>query len=183
MITNYTIEEHIHRYACWTAARAASISRFSNVEINQFIDKIDLRTKLIELKASSLSHTIYKEWFIKQVNAVLKNMKEYIPIKEKGNKRNILFSIAAKVVSIYIKTAEIIPSGGTSSVSLFAFPPIDSYLLSGLGIKNKVWSTMEQEEFINLLDSLRNQHNDKPFWSLEFFWDLNKKGHAKKSNL
>lgn len=35
--SDYNIGEHTHRYACWCAARAASKSRFSNIEIGEFI--------------------------------------------------------------------------------------------------------------------------------------------------
>jgi len=64
-----------------------------------------------------------------------------------NQKRKREFGIAAKILSIYIKTAEVIPSMRGSKISKVAFPPIDRYLLSGLKseikIKNISWSGME----------------------------------------
>jgi len=67
MIENYSIDEHIHSYACWTAARAASVSRFSNKEIGHFIEEIDLRNKLEEISKQQITSSNYKEWFIQQL--------------------------------------------------------------------------------------------------------------------
>ncbi|MGN6267996.1 MAG: hypothetical protein ACTHM5_20130 [Ginsengibacter sp.] len=50
MENEYSIVEHTHRYACWTAARAASISRFSNNEISQFILENDLQKELDKIR-------------------------------------------------------------------------------------------------------------------------------------
>ncbi|QGW28888.1 hypothetical protein [Phnomibacter ginsenosidimutans] len=41
--STYSFSEHTHRYACWTAARVASIGRFSNAEVSGFIDAVKLR--------------------------------------------------------------------------------------------------------------------------------------------
>ncbi len=108
MENNYTIEEHIHKYACWTAARAASISRFSNNEITQFILENNLRTELGKIKEKKITSDEYKEWFIKQVDGILTSMKNYTSNKGEKFFRNISFGIAAKVISIYVKTSEVI---------------------------------------------------------------------------
>lgn len=173
MENNYTIEEHIHKYACWTAARAASISRFSNNEITQFILENNLRTELGKIKEKKITSDEYKEWFIKQVDGILTSMKNYTSNKGEKFFRNISFGIAAKVISIYVKTSEVIASGGLSPISQVAFPPVDSYLLKGLKIKGVVWSKLEKGDFINLIGQLEKLNEGKPFWKLEFYWNLN----------
>ena len=177
LIENYSIDEHIHRYACWTAARAASTSRFSNSEISKFITVSGTRDGLEALRRENeMPHSIYKDWFIVQSNALLKAMNEYQQPKEKKRKRK--FGIAAKILSIYVKTVEVIPSNGKSSIALVAFPPIDSFLLKGLKnelvINNTSWSTMEENEYMEMIEKLKNFMGDKPFWKLEYYWDLNK---------
>ncbi len=62
-IRTYSIDEHIHRYACWTAARAASTSRFKNIEVAKFINDSGLREALSLLeKNKKIDHEIYKKW-------------------------------------------------------------------------------------------------------------------------
>ena len=60
MEKDYTIEEHVHRYACWTAARAASISRFSNNEISQFISQSGLRNELDKINKEAITREKYR---------------------------------------------------------------------------------------------------------------------------
>ena len=87
---------------------------------------------------------------------------------QKNKKRKKGFGIAAKIISIYVKTVEVIPSTGNSKISFVAFPPIDRYLLSGLKkelqLTNISWSDMEEEEFIDIVEKLKNFINEKPFW-------------------
>jgi hypothetical protein len=175
-IEHYSIEEHLHRYACWTAARAASTSRFSNSEISKFITASGTKDALESLRQKDeITHSIYKEWFIVQSNALLKAMNDYKQPKAKKRKRE--FGIAAKILSIYIKTVEVIPTKGSSAIALVAFPPIDSFLLKGLKkelvIDNTSWSTMEENEYMEMIEKLKNFMREKPFWKLEYYWNLN----------
>lgn len=184
----YDFNEHRHRYACWTAARAASVSRFSNIQIATFINRVQLKQEVAKLKKESkISHDFYKEWFIDKVKALEKLMKPYAKDKSDTKKRlrNISFGIAAKVTSVYVKTYEVIPEKGMSLLSKVAFPPIDSFLLKKL-MKNKVegvrrtnWSTFKDAEYIELIDALRNYMGDKPFWMLEKDWDVNDDARSK----
>ena len=167
------MEEHVHRYSCWTAARAASISRFSNNEISQFILENNLQNALGEIKKEEITSAQYKEWFVRQTDVMETSMKNYVESREEKPFRNISFGIAAKVVSIYVKTSEIISSGGLSPISKVAIPPVDSYLLKGLKIKSKPWSTLNKEEYMTLVNDLEDRVQGQPFWKLEFYWNLN----------
>ena len=173
LIEDYSIDEHIHRYACWTAARAASISRFSNKEICQFIEEIDLRNELEKLRKQQITLEVYREWFNHQVENIFTIMENYISGKEEGFFRNKSFGIGAKVISIYVKTADVIPNRGLSAISKVAFPPVDSYLLKGLKIKVKAWSGLDKEGFMNLINDLEKVNDNKPFWKLESNWNSN----------
>lgn len=175
MKKNYAIEEHVHKYACWTAARAASTSRFSNVEIYQFIIQTGLKGALEELRLrKEMNHLIYRKWFVEEVRKLLKSFGEYENLENK--KRIKEFGIAAKIVSIYVKTAEILPTNGNSEISKFAFPPIDRFLLSSLkkklNLKNINWSNMEEVEYMDLVEVLKESMGNDPFWKLEVDWDL-----------
>lgn len=183
---NYSIEEHTHRFGLWTAARAASTSRFSNSEIATFIKDCNLKEALDELRGShNMDHEIYREWFIKKANSITACMSKYENEKDKKRKKG--FGIAAKIVSIYVKTVEVIPSKGSSKISHVAFPPIDRFLLSGLRkelqIENITWSAMDEKQFMKLIEKLKVFISDKPFWALEYYWDLNKKTDVETADL
>ncbi len=179
----YNFKDHCNRYACWTAARAGSVSRFSNAEISKFVKQINLQEEVEEFKTTNnISHEVYKNWFLKKVMELEELMRPYKKeVAEEPKKlRNISFGIAAKVISIYVKTYEIIPSQGKSLLSKFAFPPIDSFLLERLkdksipGIDKTNWSKFKKEEYIQLIEKLRVFMVDQPFWMLEENWDINK---------
>jgi hypothetical protein len=176
ILDNYTIEEHLHRYACWTAARAASISRFKNSEIVSCFEKVSLREKVQSLRHEyNLNHNDYLQWFISMCDKIMVALNE-IETKEKG--RRISFGIAAKLVSIYIKTVEVLPTKGASRLSNIAFPPIDSILLNNLKKKSNLeitsvnWSKMEKGYFIDLINQLKAFIGDLPFWKLELYWKV-----------
>lgn len=178
----YDFKEHCHRYACWAAARAASVSRFSNTQIADFIRLIQLQEGVDQLrKETTISHELYKEWFLTKVEALEKLMGPYRKEESESEKklRNISFGIAAKVISVYVKTYEVLPEKGMSLLSRFAFPPIDSFLLKKLksskiaAIEKTNWSKFEKVEFMQVIQLLRNHMGDSPFWMLEKYWNVN----------
>lgn len=185
-LEKFSIEEHTHRFGLWAAARAASTSRFTNSEIADFINQCQLKESLQELKAlDNIDHEIYKDWFIKKANVLIECMNKYENAKNKKRKKS--FGIAAKIISIYVKTFEVIPSKGDSKISRVAFPPIDRYLLSGLKneltLTNISWSEMNEEDFMNLVEKLKGFIKEEPFWKLEFYWDLNKNSDEQTPDL
>ena len=125
------------------------------------------------LRKQQITSEMYREWFIIQVENVLKCMEKNIAGKREGFFRNTSFGIDAKVINIYVKTAEIIPNRGLSPISKVAFPPVDSYLLKGLKIKGKAGSRLDKDGFMNLILDLKKLNGDNPFWKLESSWDLN----------
>ncbi len=83
MEDNYCIEEHIHRYACWTAGRAASVSRFSTKGITSFIERIDLRRELGKIRNHEISTKEYGAWFSMQadnIHKLTRFLEEYLSV-------------------------------------------------------------------------------------------------------
>lgn len=175
----YNFAEHAHRYACWTAARAASISRFSNSEISGFIEAIQLRQQVEQLQQKdTVSKDLFRDWFIATAEELAQTMAAYLPKLQPGKailKRNISFGIAAKVIAIYIKTFDVLPSRGQSVLAAVAYPPIDSILIGNLSKKWPIdksikWSQLDQEKFMRLLDDISRNFGDHPWWKLEENW-------------
>ncbi len=187
-MTGYNIDEHIHRFGVWTAARAASKSRLSNSEVAELIDTIRLRKKVEDLgKSNSLSVGFYHEWIKETGNTMLKTVSEteYKKTKKENFKNdNFTFGLAAKIISIYIKTVEVVPSKGESPLSHIAYPPIDSILLKsintvyGLNLRHQ-WSTFDWERYEKTMLMIRQLFPDLPMWKIEINWNV---GEAKDDN-
>jgi hypothetical protein len=83
--------------------------------------------------------------------------------------------LAAKIISIYIKTVEVIPTNGASTLSAVAFPPIDSILLRNINSKYKTklnirWSKFNWPAYISTIKALQQINGDRPMWQLESEW-------------
>src|SRR5690606_35206875 len=114
-----------------------------------------------------------------QVEIFNQLMDDYRNLKNEKIHRKKGFGIAAKIVSIYIKSVEVLPSNGSSAISKVAFPPVDSILLKNLisekkiDIKSTAWSRMSKEDFMEVIGILKSLMVDEPFWKLEYFWNVN----------
>lgn len=167
----YRIEEHMHRFACWTAARAVSRGFLggSNEAIADLINESNLR--------ESLSKTVRDK--VKTKDGFDKLHTE---LKKKLLSQNALLGHgrAAKTIAIYIKTA-IIPFEPYSEFSKYAHPPIDSILLSGIqkaGVKDNVlkhpWTQYNEKQYsdvIHFLWASREKLGFEYFWQIEKYWN------------
>jgi len=162
---DYNIETHIHNFAVWTSARAIQRGFTTTSNIAKAIEEIELSNRIKEV---SKDPTTYDDWHRNTCNDLIQAFKNL----------NIECSYGrgAKLLAIYIKTAVIIPDGGTSELSKVAHPPIDRILLNGLHKKNKAlqlskeaWTKWEEEDYFPVLRKLRSFKVDY-FWQLEMYW-------------
>jgi len=175
-VKDYTIEEHIHRFAVWTAARAASRGRLKNTKAEFLMNKIRLRQKVEELRHDVLlDDTSYRIWIKENCEEICrlvaeKNWSDY-------KTTTFRFGVAAKIISIYIKTVEVIPSKGSSILAEVAYPPIDSILLQNLnrkhGLKLKTtWSTFKWPDYEEKINLLNQYYPAIPKWKIEVEWKV-----------
>ena len=169
------IDEHIHRYGLWCAARAVSKSLLSNREIKLLVDKIELREKLELLRYNAaLSDTYYTEWLREMCKKTLDAFANLAFKKDK--QKRMSYGLAAKIIAIYIKTAEVIPTRGKSLLSAIAHPPIDSILLrrfnkeSGKKLETR-WSMFRCEEYMKTIKALQEEKKDRSWWEMEVYWE------------
>src|SRR4051812_22372687 len=107
----YNIAEHTHRFGLWIVARASSRSLLSNNEIQKLLDSIKLRDEVEKLKQNPcLTDIDYMNWLTQKCNEIIEIFKG-IQLETKKSKR-MSFGLAAKIISIYIKTVEVLPSCG-----------------------------------------------------------------------
>lgn len=184
-MNKYNIDEHIHRFAVWTAARATSKSRLSNIEIADLIETVGLRKRVEILRGvNPLTDSYYHQWIKETGNDIVKTVKETVfkkTKKENFKTNNFTFGLAAKVISIYIKTVDVIPSRGESALSIIAYPPIDSILLKcinlkyGLDLKHQ-WSTFDWDKYEEVILKIKKHFDNTAMWKIEENWDF----HCKK---
>jgi hypothetical protein len=175
-IEDYLIEEHTHRFAIWTAARAVSRSRLKNTEVKMIIDQISLRKQVEQLRQrDDLNDDIYKQWIKVTGEEICRVVQKQDWVKFKLD--TFKFGLAAKIISIYLKTVEILPTNGTSLLSVIAYPPIDGILLRNLNAKHDLklkvnWSTFEWEQYVCIIDEINRLYPLIPKWKIEVEWSV-----------
>lgn len=174
MESTYTINEHIHRFGLWTAARAASKSLLSNDEMKNLLQSINLQEEVESLKNKTrLTEVEYQQWLHIQCKALIKKFKLRHTFNAKTKRMS--FGLAAKAISIYIKTVEVIPSKGTSHLSSIAYPPIDRILLKSFNKAHSVdlnikWTEYDWTTYLKTIHALKASQQERPMWELETHW-------------
>jgi hypothetical protein len=163
-IKDYSFEEHRHRYAVWTAARAVQRSFTTTENISKAINATSLRS-FAESNEPVSQHQfdeLHKQW--------CDSIMSYLEAKDCSYGR------AAKIAAIYLKTAVVLPACGIDDKSLVIHPPIDRILLQTIGEKEglkellkKKWTQLGKDDYWNLVSQLRNKFNLFN-WTLEAYW-------------
>jgi hypothetical protein len=172
-IMAYNFDEHKHRYAVWTAARAVQRSFAKTAEIINAINCTGL--KQFSESEESITQEIYdgkqREWCNLIIDYFSKLDKKY----------NCSYGRASKIIAIYLKTAVIFPNKGETKKCLKIHPPIDSIILKSLAVKvklndlsNLTWTTFNENDYWKIVEKIRN--SNLPFnWTLEEYWNLEQK--------
>jgi hypothetical protein len=163
---SYDFNEHKHRFAVWTAARAVQRAFTTTDNIVQAINATSLRA-FSEKKDAVSQHEfdeMHRKW-CKDIIALF------------GDK-NITCSYgrAAKIVAIYLKTSVILPTGGKGGKSSVIHSPIDSILLNALSqmddlkdLRKKRWTNFTEQDYWDVSRKLREKVNCFN-WKLEELW-------------
>ncbi len=164
---NYNIEDHIHNYAVWTAARAVQRG-FNGANTDSISDAIN---------KASLKNTFFekREWSKSEFEKEHKKCIEII--RECLKKSNCTYGQAAKIIAIYLKTAVVIPNRGEDNLSRIIHPPIDRILLNKLKLKNANdktpnWTELDEPEYLKIINDIRNILGDLPMWKIEKYWHV-----------
>jgi hypothetical protein len=170
---NYDHAEHLHRFACWTAAAAVRRAFVGNEVIAQVIEDINLKQELFEFKNVEPSAEKFDEKHKEYSKRLVTRLKELL--NSQAEKDKVTYGRAAKIIAIYIKTCYVIPDP-ECALSRVAHPPIDRILLTNLAKCKKIekteiitWTQVEQKDYFILIDRLRNLEPDH-FWKLERYW-------------
>lgn len=179
----YNFDEHKHRYAVWTAARAVQRSFAKTIDIENAIDCTELRQ--FSESQVAISQDEYdakqKEWCNAIINHFSKLDKQVKQTLEPIEKYKCSYGRASKIIAIYLKTSVILPNKGETVNCLVIHPPVDRILHGNLAVKinfkdlsNLVWTTFKENDYWKIVEKIRN--SNFPFnWLLEEYWHSNPK--------
>ncbi len=178
-MNSYTFQEHIHRYAVWTAARAVSRDFTGTENVEKAIDAVKLR----DYFEGSDKPSDFDEWHKRKCRAIMAYLEPIVPKREASTKKTyknggnrVTYGRAAKIIAVYLKTAVILPEGPTGSRSNAIHPPIDAILLKNAAkvpgfkdLANEKWTQFDEDRYFKVLERLKTLSTG-PLWQVEYFW-------------
>ena len=164
---HYTFTQHVHNYAVWTAARAVSRNFTTTALVKNAIEVSDLQSFVTS--SAPISHEEFDRLHRVWANQLISELK-------KTTEGKASYGRAAKIISIYLKTAVVLCNKGECKKSAVIHPPIDAILLNNLAsncampeLKNEPWTTLDELKYWALVQKLRTTL-PKFDWTLEFYW-------------
>lgn len=170
----YSIHEHTHRFAVWTAGTAA------RTKGNRF--KVKHAKEILEaagFDARFLAKNPPKPGVVDQKHD---KWREAVIAAAGQHGFNFTHGIAAKLINVYLKTAFVSLEGaGRESVDSL-HPPFDSLLLKGLKkadksrkkdwavLAKKGWSKWDSNDYQRAVELGRQERANQPFWTIEEHW-------------
>lgn len=174
---DYTIEEHKHKFACWAASRAASVSRVCRFRVEEGV-KILEGCGFDEKQLKSLDNLPdsdekfeekHKEWCKKAIES------------SKGKvSGEFTYGIAAKLINCYLKARFVCGGHHKAERVGLIHPPIDSLLLKKIkekfgndkdlkGLKTS-WSKFDEVDYDEAIKVIKEITNGEPLWKIEYCW-------------
>jgi hypothetical protein len=167
MQQSYSIEQHIHNFAVWTAARAVQRSFTTTSIIKYAIEQTSLRS--FSESNISINGNEYDSHHTKWAE-------QLITAFEMKNITLCSYGRAAKIISIYLKTSILLCNRANCATSAAIHPPIDGILLKNISnlpglndLKNIRWTKLDKQNYWLLVDRLK-LHFGSFDWKLEEYW-------------
>lgn len=167
----YTAEEHIHRYACWAAARAAQRKwKGGNAKVvKDVIEHVGLSESLRTLFEREPDYAAYQTWHSEMAQEMTRLFNLLGRKTEYGR--------SAKIIAIYLKTIYV-ANDPLCALSAVAYPPVDRELLMAVKkcketppYKHKLsWTKFDEPDHDDAIAYLRKLVENRPFWEVERYW-------------
>lgn len=164
----YSFPDHLHNYAVWTAARAVQRSFTSTKVIKAAIGNSGLRT--FSESEAPCSTEDFEKLHRKWAAELMENFTQQ-------GIQGATYGRAAKIISIYLKTAVVLPNKATCLRSRVIHPPIDNILLTCMSQANdklkavakEKWTQLSEGGYWNLINTIRDA-GEPVNWQLETYW-------------
>ncbi|WP_343669085.1 hypothetical protein [Chitinophaga sp.] len=167
----YTFNDHRHRYAIWTAARAVQRNFSVKIEdIKVAVENANLRGYVEGCSSSSRNDF---DFFQKASAASI------IDTLENKNIQNASYGRASKIIAVYLKTALVLCNNAACQKSEVIHPPLDRILLQklskevhGLQMLAKYnWTMLDSDNYWKIVELVRSKVGWFN-WRVEEFWEL-----------
>lgn len=167
----YAFNEHRHRYAIWTAARA--VQRNIGVKIQDIriaVENANLREYVED--GSNSSPDDFDNYHGIAANLIIATL-------EKRNIRNVSYGRASKIIAIYLKTALILCNNAACQKSEVIHPPLDRILLQKLSkekpdlkkLEKINWTALDAKNYWEIVELIRNKLGWFN-WRVEEYWEI-----------
>ncbi|MFO1017620.1 MAG: hypothetical protein U1E03_08495 [Hyphomonadaceae bacterium] len=173
----YDINQHNHRFAAWSAARAASVkeARFDVKTGRRALEDVGLEVALCAPQQLP-HHTAVDEWHREKRGAVITAFAR-VGI-------GCTHGVAAKLINVYLK-ARFVCGGHAAHPSVDALhPPIDELLLNTMfdldvgGLRETTWkaarktrwSKLNSDDYEQVVQGIRASLQGRPMWMIEEHW-------------
>jgi hypothetical protein len=183
LISEYSIREHRHNFAVWTAARAAQRG-LAGATVKAIGEAI-ASSGLIDTIAPDTTPPTTPESF----DALHRIWSGKLCRSLAGHCKNVSYGRTAKIVAIYLKTVVVIPAREEDRDFIAVIhPPIDAILLRKIGDdkqmhrdvrdccnktreRGKGWTSLNEDAYFDVINTFRKHNLHQPaFWMLEQFW-------------
>ncbi|HEY8897540.1 MAG TPA: hypothetical protein VIM79_22095 [Niastella sp.] len=166
----YHFNDHRHRYAVWTAARAVQRNFTITTAIREAIESSDLRDFMEnEKEYNQIEFDAFHKTCAGKIIDSFKNQ----------GIENVSYGRAAKIIAIYLKTTVVLCNKATCTKSDVIHPPVDRILLQNLaktepGLKelaDKNWTMFDLQNYWQTVELIRSRFGSFN-WRLEEFWEV-----------
>jgi hypothetical protein len=167
----YPHEEHMHRYACWAAARAAQRKWKGGKArvVKDVIEHVGLQGSLRILFEQKPDYAAYQVWH----SEIAQEMTRLFRLLG----RETYYGRSAKIIGIYVKTVYV-ARDLFCALSTVAYPPVDQELLMAVKkcketppYRHKLsWTTFDETDHNDAIAYLRELVQNRPFWEVERYW-------------
>jgi|JI7StandDraft_1071085.scaffolds.fasta_scaffold56137_2 hypothetical protein len=163
----YSLEEHKHRFAIWTAARAVQRSWTTTANISKVINSVNL----IDFAKSIQTKNDESSFDKLHIQVCEQMIEEFCKIYVKAT-----YGRVAKIVAIYLKTYIVIGSTFDNNTIEHIHPPIDRILLRNLpkhqhldAISKLNWTQLDKAKYLEIVKKIRDTLGFFN-WRLEKYW-------------
>ncbi len=174
--SSYTFDDHLHRLAVWTAARA--VQRGFSVSTSLICEAFlacRIKPAIDAVASSSITADEFNALHRKLCQSLLSWLDEHGVAK-------VTYGRVAKILGMYIKVGYVIPTLGRSILARIAHPPIDRILLHGISsvrelpeavsLAREKWTEWDESRYFEVINLIRRIiPGDEAFWRLECYWD------------
>jgi hypothetical protein len=175
---SYSIDEHRHRFAVWTAAAAVrrGFSGTTPDRVSRAIEASGLR--LVAFADPSVWPTDTR-----QLDMLHENWAHSIRASLEAEGVSCSYGRAAKMIAVYLKATVILRVPISQEFAKLIHPPIDRALLQALSSDSKfaaddrelwrrtAWTTLDEDQYFRLIETFRVNGRDRPgFWQVERYW-------------